>query len=191
MRDVGLLTLRVVTGGLLAGHGAQKLFGTFGGPGMKGTKGMMQAIGVHPPHLGAPLAGGAEFAGGALTALGLAWPLGPITMLAPMAMATAKVHWGKPIWVTSGGAELPVTNMAAATALALAGPGCLSLDHAFGIRLPRPLIGLAFLATIAGIVMALRSRPPAQPQAQAPTEEAPSSEKGESEKEAAARMQGM
>ena len=123
MKDLALLILRLSVGGLLMGHGAQKLFGSFGGFGMQGTAGWMESMGLKPGNRWAMLAGGSEFGGGALTALGLASPLGPIGVMAAMGTATTKVHWGKPIWVSEGGAELPVTNIAVASALALAGPG--------------------------------------------------------------------
>src|SRR4051812_23192217 len=121
--DLGQLVLRLAVGGLLAGHGAQKLFGWFGGPGMEGTSGWLASIGYQPAKPWAALAGLSEFGGGALTALGLLHPLGPIATLGAMAVATIDVHGGKPVWATEGGAELPITNMAAATALALSGPG--------------------------------------------------------------------
>src|SRR5689334_3375639 len=108
MRDMGLALLRGVTGGLMAGHGAQKLFGAFEGPGLKGTAGFMEALGLAPGHVWGTTAALAEFGGGTLTALGLVHPVGPLGMLSSMVMATAKVHWGKPIWATAGGAELPV-----------------------------------------------------------------------------------
>src|SRR5438093_4107152 len=101
--DLGLLGMRLVVGGLLAGHGAQKLFGAFKGPGLKGTAGWLESIGLTPGSRWAPLAGASEFGGGVLTASGMLSPLGPITLLAPMAMATGKVHWGKPIWAMEGG----------------------------------------------------------------------------------------
>ena len=54
-----------------------------------------------------------------------------------MAMATRKAHWGEPIWVTEGGAELPVLNIAISTALMIREPDAFSLDRVLGIRLPR------------------------------------------------------
>jgi putative oxidoreductase len=144
MLNLALLTLRVTTGALLAGHGAQKLFGAFGGPGIEGTGKMLEEhMGLRPGRMWAPLAGAAEFGGGVLTLLGFLHPLGPLAIASAMAMATLKAHWGKPIWVTSGGAELPVTNMAIMAALAMAGPGRYSLDAALGIRVPAAMTLLA------------------------------------------------
>ncbi|MBI3805201.1 MAG: DoxX family protein [Nitrospirae bacterium] len=152
MKDLGLLVLRFTAGGLLAGHGAQKLFGRFGGDGLDGTAGFLESIGFKPGRPWAILAGLSELGGGALTALGLGGPLGPIATLGSMAMATATVHRGKPIWATEGGAELPVMYMAAATAVALSGPGRYSLDRLLRInKVPRRLSFLALVATAAGI----------------------------------------
>src|SRR5579883_757530 len=117
MKDAGLLVLRGVTGGLLAGHGAQKLFGAFEGPGPEGTAGFMESLGLKPGRMWGTAAALSEMSG-ALTALGFLFPLGPIGTISAMSMATAKAHWGKPIWVTAGGAELPVINIAVAAALA-------------------------------------------------------------------------
>lgn len=136
MTDIARLLVRLVVGGLVAGHGAQKLFGWFEGPGPEGTAGMMEQLELQPARRWGLMAGLSEFGGGVLTALGALNPLGPLGIIGAMTMATAKVHWGKPIWVTAGGAELPVTNIAIMTALGLVGPGRYSVDHAFGIRLP-------------------------------------------------------
>lgn len=155
MKDLGLLILRLTTGGLLAGHGAQKLFGAFEGPGLEGTAGWLESMDVRPGRQWAIAAGAGEFGSGILMALGFLNPLGPIAVFGPMVMATVKVHWGKPIWVSAGGAELPVTNMAVASAVALAGPGRYSLDHALGIRLPWWVGVLAAGATAAGIYLGL------------------------------------
>lgn len=148
MTDLARLIVRLVMGGLLAGHGAQKLFGWFGGPGPEGTRGMMEGLELQPAHRWAFIAGVSEFGGGLLTALGALNPLGPLGVIGSMTMATAKVHWGKPIWGTSGGAELPVTNLSIAAALMIVGPGRYSVDHALGIRLPR-LVGILGLIGVA------------------------------------------
>jgi putative oxidoreductase len=130
------MIVRLVQGSLMAGHGAQKLFGSFGGPGLEGTSGFMEMLGMRPGRPWAYLAGLSEFAGGVLTALGLLNPLGPLGVIGSMAMATRKAHWGKPIWVTEGGAELPVLNIAISTALMIREPDAYSLDRLLGIRLP-------------------------------------------------------
>ena len=49
MTDLARLLVRLVVGGLVAGHGAQKLFGWFGGPGPEGTAGMMEQLELRPP----------------------------------------------------------------------------------------------------------------------------------------------
>jgi putative oxidoreductase len=172
MKDLGLLVLRLVFGGLMAGHGAQKLFGWFGGNGLPGTAGWLESMGMKPGKPWAMLAGGSEFTGGLLTVLGFLNPLGPVTTIGPMAMATAKVHWGKPIWVTSGGAELTVTNMAIALVLALAGPGKVSADSALGLRLPRRIILIpGILATAAGVAAGVAMSSRAQQQQEAVQEQ--------------------
>ncbi len=89
-----------------------------------------------------------------LTLLGLLNPLGPLGVIGSMSMATTKAHWGKPIWVTEGGAELPVTNIVAATALMLSGTGKYSLDRAFGIRLPGWLAPLGLGAVLITVLYA-------------------------------------
>jgi putative oxidoreductase len=129
--------VRLAQGSLMAGHGAQKLFGSFGGPGLEGTSGFMEMLGMRPGRPWAYLAGLSEFGGGLLTALGLLNPLGPLGVIASMSMATRKAHWGKPIWVTEGGAELPLLNIAVSTALMIREPDRYSLDRLLGIRLPR------------------------------------------------------
>lgn len=163
MRDIGLLILRLVMGGLLVGHGSQKLFGWFSGPGLKGTAGFLESMGLKPGTPWASAAATSEFGGGMLTALGFLHPLGPMGTIGSMVMATAKAHWGKPIWVTSGGAELPVINMAAALALIFTGPGRFSLDRVFGIRLPRGLVIAVAVVEAVALAYGILSRPETAP----------------------------
>ena len=180
--DLGLLALRLAVGGFLAGHGAMKLFGWFGGHGIQGMSRQLETMGFRPAEKWATLAGLSEFGGGTLTALGLLHPIGPITTLGAMTIATIDVHGGKPVWVTSGGAELPITNMAAALALTLVGPGAFSLDRVLGIRVPKALAALAALGVGAGVAIA-ESRP--KPAAFAPKSEATQQEQPEARGEAA------
>jgi putative oxidoreductase len=155
MSWLALLSLRLVTGGLLVGHGAQKLFGAFGGKGVEGTAEGFQKMGLRPAKEWAQIAGSAEVAGGGLTALGLLSPVGPIVMTAPMVVAWRKKHGAKPIWVNQGGAELPLTNLTIAAALILSGPGPVSIDRLLGVKTPWWLSLLAIVATAAGIAVAL------------------------------------
>jgi putative oxidoreductase len=152
VNDLAPFIVRLAQGSLIAGHGAQKLFGAFGGPGLEGTSQFMEMLGLKPGHPWATLAGVSEFGGGVLTALGLLNPLGPLGVIGSMAMATTKAHWGNPIWVTEGGAELPVLNLAVSTALMLREPDKYSLDRVLGIRLPTWVGPLGLV----GILLAVR-----------------------------------
>ena len=159
MKNLALLTLRVVIGGLVAGHGAQKLFGSFQGPGMEGTSGMMESLGLKPGRPWAALAGLSEFGGGSLTALGFLSPLGSLGIIGAMTIATGKVHGVSPIWAQEGGPELPVTNSAVAAAIAMSGPGRYSLDEALGVRLPRWVVVLAFISGVLAAFSGLSAQP--------------------------------
>ena len=173
VNDLAPTIVRLAQGSLMAGHGAQKLFGSFGGPGLEGTSGFMEMLGMRPGRPWAYLAGLSEFGGGVLTALGLFNPLGPLGIIASMSMATRKAHWGKPIWVTEGGAELPVLNIAISTALMIREPDRFSLDRLLGIRLPR-WVGLVGLV---GIILTVLY-------AELDAEEAPEQEQEAHEEEA-------
>jgi putative oxidoreductase len=154
--DVALLILRLVVGLLMAGHGAQKLFGWFGGGGLAATAGWLRQARLRPAAFWALMAGLSEFGGGLLFTLGLLSPLGELGIIAAMIMAIVKGHWGKGIWATKGGIELPLTYLIVALALAFTGPGAFSFDALLGIALPQPLTFLAGLAAvIVGVAAAL------------------------------------
>ena len=145
---LGKLVLRGVAGGLMAGHGAQKLFGSFDGPGPEGTAQMVASMNLEPAQMWARVAGVSEFGGGLLTALGFMHPAGPLGMIGAMSMATRKGHWNKPIWNAAGGAELPVMFMAVAANQIISGPGPLAVDTVLRSRLPGWVVpvGLAMIA---------------------------------------------
>ncbi|GAC1445624.1 MAG: hypothetical protein NVSMB52_07400 [Chloroflexota bacterium] len=149
MKDFALLVLRLVLGLHMAGHGAQKLFGWFKGPGLKNTGGFMESLGVAPGHIWGPMAAVGETSGGVLTILGFLNPIGPQNIMSSMAVATRRVHWKTPTWAAEGGAELALTNLGAALALAMIGPGRYSLDSALGIRIPKWLIALTWINHVA------------------------------------------
>src|ERR687885_2633073 len=160
LTNVALLILRIVVGVLFMGHGAQKLFGVFGGPGPAGFAGWLQGLGLRPARVWAIVAGLCEFGGGLLFALGLVTLIAALALLAVMLTAVATVHWTKGLWVTKGGYEYNLVLSAVAAALALAGPGLYALDHVFGLAWPEPavfLIGLAMV--IVGVSLALRGIP--------------------------------
>ncbi len=133
MVDVGLLVLRVVLGVIFAAHGAQKLFGAFGGPGLKGTAGFHEQLGIKPPFAMAVLAGLAEFAGGILVAVGFLTPLAAVALIVTMAVATFAVHIKNGFFSMNGGYEFNLALGAMALTLLLTGAGAYSLDAAAGI----------------------------------------------------------
>ena len=155
--DTGLLLLRIIVGLMVAAHGAQKLFGWWGGPGLKGFTGWLASMGLWPASLWAVIAALGEFGGGLLLALGLLDPIGSFGIISAMLTAIALVHWGKGIWAAKGGAELPLMILAAALAVAFTGPGNFSLDTLFKINLPEAtslriggfvIVGLGLIAVL-------------------------------------------
>ncbi len=154
--DLGLLLLRLAVGVLLVGHGAQKLFGWFGGPGLRGTAGWLASMGFRPAGGWALLAGLMEFAGGLLFALGLFCPVGSLAIGASMLTAIAKVHWPK-VWATDGGFELPFKNLMVVVAVGMTGPGAFSLDRFFGTALPPEALLPGIAVVVSGCYYALIS----------------------------------
>jgi putative oxidoreductase len=120
--------LRTTVGGLLLGHGLQKLNGSFGGPGLEATEESMGALGLHPARYQALAASLSETIGGGMTAAGFLSPLGPAIITGTMLVAIQKVHAKNGVWLSSGGFEYNATLIAAALSLATAGPGAVSLD---------------------------------------------------------------
>ena len=148
--DLALLVLRLVVGVLFAGHGAQKLFGVFGGGGLEGTTGMFDSIGLRPGWLHARAAGTAEFLGGLLIAFGLFTPFAAAALIAVMTAAVATVHVKNGIWNTNQGYEYNLVMAASVFALSGIGAGAWSLDNAFGFDLHSAVWALAALA--AGLI---------------------------------------
>lgn len=130
--EVGLFIIHALIGALLAGHGAQKLFGILGGFGLEGTAGYLEGFGLRPGKLFAAAAGTAELAGGVLLAAGLFTPLAAALIGATMLVAARTDHAGKGIWIFNGGSEYVLTVAAVVLALAFNGAGAWSVDAAIG-----------------------------------------------------------
>ncbi|WP_030780592.1 DoxX family protein [Streptomyces sp. NRRL S-920] len=157
-RDLGLLLLRVGTGGVLAAHGTQKLFGWFGGGGLQGTGAWMESIGYTPGRMNALVAGLAEAGGGTLLALGLATPAAGSAAAGAMAGASA-VHTPNGFFSQGGGYEYPAFLGMVSAALAVTGPGRYSADHALGHSLNRAwMVPAALAGTAVGVLATLGAR---------------------------------
>lgn len=128
--NTALLILRIVTGLLFARHGTQKLFGWFGGGGIRGTGAAFDSIGLRPGRAQAAAAGMSELTGGLLLATGLLLPVAAMLMAATMTAAFISVNSRKP-WDNDW--DLSALYVATAFAVATLGAGKISLDHAFGI----------------------------------------------------------
>jgi putative oxidoreductase len=130
--DLALFALRVVVGGLFAAHGAQKLFDSFGGHGLAGTGQFFEQLGLRPGRRHATVAGVSEFGGGLLLVLGLLTPLGAAAIIGVMTVAILTVHAPKGWQNAEGGYEYNAVLATVAFALAAAGAGGWSIDHAIG-----------------------------------------------------------
>ncbi len=166
--DIALLIVRLVIGLGMAAHGAQKLFGWFGGYGLAGTGGFFEGLGFKPGKLFAAAAGLGEVGSGLLIALGIGGALGPAVLVMVMLVAIATVHISKGFFVTNGGWELNAAYISVALMLAFTGFGAYSLDRVLGLNIltdPRQ----AWIAMGAAVVLALLNllarRPTASPQA--------------------------
>ena len=160
--DLAFLFARAMIGLLMAAHGAQILFGWFGGHGLRATGEFFGHLGFRPVRLFAMAAAGGELTSGLLIALGLFGPVGPALMLAVMVVAAISVHWQNGLFATSNGIELPLLYSIAAVRFALTGPGRYSLDAALGFQWvsePRVIWIALSLGVLGGIAnLALRRR---------------------------------
>lgn len=125
---IGRLLLRVAVGGFFIGHGTQKLFGWFGGQGLKNQAEQFDNLGLKPGIVHAGAAGAAETLGGAGLLLGYRTPLASAGIVSVMLTAINRVHLKNGPWAKDGGYEYNVVLAAAAVSLAESGPGSLSLD---------------------------------------------------------------
>lgn len=154
VRDLSLLLARLVVGGSMAAHGAQKLFGAFDGPGIKGTSQMFGKLGFDRPEQVARAASLAELGSGTAIAIGALGPVGPAALVSVMVSAIETVHKPKGFWNTGGGYEMNVMYMLIALLLATEGYGAYSVDGLLGIH-ERTGAVLGWLALAGGVAAAV------------------------------------
>jgi putative oxidoreductase len=130
----GRLLARLFIGGMFIGHGTQKWFGWFGGPGIEKTTGMMGSLGLAPARTNAHAAAASETLGGIGIALGAFTPASAAALIGTMVTAIRTVHFKNGFWSTGGGYEYNLTIIAALLLLVDGGPGDLSIDGALGIE---------------------------------------------------------
>lgn len=131
------LPVRVGAGVVFAAHGAQKLFGWFGGYGLEGTGGWMASIGLQPGVLMAALAGSAEFFGGLALILGLLVRPAALVLALTMAVAIVTVHLANGLFMANNGYEFGLALLVISLTLAIRGAGNVSLDGVLSARLAR------------------------------------------------------
>ena len=124
------LVVRLPLGIIFVAHGAQKLFGWFGGYGLQGTAQWMDSIGLSPGTALALLAGGAEFFGGLALLLGLLVRPASVALAFTMLVAIFSVHFSKGLFLSNGGFEFGLALLTMTVALVISGGGRLSIDRA-------------------------------------------------------------
>jgi putative oxidoreductase len=158
--ELGILVLRLTVGLTMAAHGAQKLFGWFGGYGLDGTGHFFEGLGFRPGRRHAFMAGLVESGGGVLLAVGLLTPMGAALIASVMLVAAITVHVKSGFFAANGGYEYNLSLGMAALAVAFTGPGAWSIDAALGYRFDGMAWGAAatLVALIGGAVQLAQRR---------------------------------
>ena len=142
--DLALALVRAVVGLVIAAHGAQKVLGVWGGPGLAGWTQGMTRMGMRPAAFWAWVSAFAELAGGIAFGLGFLLPVVAAALTVQMGVAISRAHWAKGFWNSKGGIEFPFTLGAVAAINGIAEPGAYSLDRALGL----PAMGMGVYVTV-------------------------------------------
>ncbi|HVD52301.1 MAG TPA: DoxX family protein [Candidatus Udaeobacter sp.] len=148
--DLALALVRVVVGLVIAAHGAQKVLGVWGGPGLAGWTQGVTRMGMRAPVFWAWVSSFSELAGGIAFAFGFLLPVVAAALTIQMGVAIERAHWGKGFWNSKGGIEFPFTLGAVAAINGIADPGAYSLDRALG--LPAMGVGVYLVVLVVGTV---------------------------------------
>ncbi len=167
--DFAILLLRLAAGLAFAAHGSQKAFGWWGGPGPQGWRGAITHMGFRPVELFVWVSILAELIGGLAFAAGVLTPAAAALLVAQSVVIVFKAHWSKGYFSQKGGFEYPLLLAVVAIAVAVAGPGQISVDHVVGLA-PDAAIrgGLLVLGAIGGVAALVLQRVTAPPAPAAP-----------------------
>jgi putative oxidoreductase len=159
--DIGLVLLRLTLGIVFTAHGAQKLFGWFGGPGPDATGQFFEMLGFRHGRRHALAAGVAEVGGGGLLSLGLFTPVATALTVSVILVAVVTVHVSKGFFSQNGGYEYNLVLGVSALTLAFVGSGSLSIDALLGDAMSGSLWGLGALVAgvLGGAISLLQRRP--------------------------------
>ncbi|HEY3523918.1 MAG TPA: DoxX family protein [Candidatus Limnocylindrales bacterium] len=151
--DAALLLLRLGVGLTFAAHGAQKVFGWWGGPGLEGWRAAMAKMGFRPTGLFAGLSGLIELGGGLFVAVGILTPLAAAALIAQSVVIIGHVHWQNGFFNGKGGYEFPLSLGLGSIAILLLGAGAWSVDALFGFGPGASVrVGLIVLGILGGLV---------------------------------------
>ncbi len=151
--DLALLVLRLGVGLTFAAHGAQKIFGWWGGPGLSAWKGAIAHMGFRPVTLFAAVSALAELGGGLFLAAGLFTPIAGAVLIGQSVVIIGHVHWPKGFFNTKGGYEFPLVLALGAVALTLIEAGAWSVDATIGFSLDANLrVALVILGILGGLI---------------------------------------
>jgi putative oxidoreductase len=153
--DISILILQLAVGLTFAAHGAQKLFGWWGGPGLEGWEGAMRHMGFRPARLFALTSALIELGGGLFLAVGLATPFVAALLVAQAVVIIGQVHWANGFFNAKSGIEFPLLLGVGAAAVGLAGPGAASVDAALGLAVDPTLRVLLVAGSIGAGLIAL------------------------------------
>ena len=159
-----VLALRLFLGLAIAAHGAQKMLGWFGGPGLAGASGFFESLGFRPGRPFAFMAAAGEIVAGLLLILGLGGAIGPALVVMLMIVAIFTVHGRNGFFGQNGGWELNAFYISTAVAIAYLGHGKISLDTLLGLSVLRDPgeVTYALASAVVVAILNLAARRPAK-----------------------------
>lgn len=163
MMDTAILLLRLLLGAVLFAHAVQKLFGWYGGNGLRKQGALFESLGLKPGVPMVAMAGTVELLAATLLVLGMATPLAGVIGSGTMLVAglTMHQHAGR-FWNSAGGGEYPYVLSATMAAVGIGGAGRYSVDTVLATGWPEitPWIETSWVHALAIPALALLSSLP-------------------------------